>query len=405
MSMSNDLTTLNGLFKQIYADKIQNLIPEGVKLLPRIKFAERQKQLGDFFHTPVVLGLEHGVTFASESDGAFALNDAIAGAIKDATVRGTQLVLRSALSYSAASRSVGAGPKAFEDATKFLVKNMMRSLSKKLEVELLYGQMGYGVVDSIAVLVINILTAEWAPGIWAGSEGMRIEIRSSVGALRGFAYITAVDLDARSITVDVMPAGVVATDIIHHYGAYGKEFAGIHKIASNTGILFGIDAAQYSLWKGNISPVSPAGPLSYNKISDALARAVEKGLEESVVCVVNPKTWSDLMTDQAANRRYDTSYKPASMEQGSEALVFHSQNGKIEIISSIYCKEGYAYLAPMDELVRVGSTDITFRRPGQGDEFFRDLENNAGYELRAYTDQALFCMAPGKLVIITGIIN
>jgi hypothetical protein len=59
----------------------------------------------------------------------------------------------------------------------------------------------------------------------------------------------------------------------------------------------------------------------------------------------------------------------------------------------------------MDELIRVGSTDITFRRPGQGDEFFKDLENSAGYELRAYTDQALFCSAPGKLVLIDSIVN
>ena len=55
--------------------------------------------------------------------------------------------------------------------------------------------------------------------------------------------------------------------------------------------------------------------------------------------------------------------------------------------------------------MRVGSTDMTFKRPSQGDEFFRDLENSAGYELRLYTDQALFCQAPGKSVIITNIVN
>ena len=59
----------------------------------------------------------------------------------------------------------------------------------------------------------------------------------------------------------------------------------------------------------------------------------------------------------------------------------------------------------IDEWYRVGSSDMTFKRPGQGEEFFRDLENSAAYELRLYTDQAVFCMSPGKNVIITGIVN
>ncbi len=55
--------------------------------------------------------------------------------------------------------------------------------------------------------------------------------------------------------------------------------------------------------------------------------------------------------------------------------------------------------------MRVGSYDISFKRPGYGDEFFRDLENAAAYELRLYTDQCVFCMAPGKSVLISGVVN
>lgn len=65
----------------------------------------------------------------------------------------------------------------------------------------------------------------------------------------------------------------------------------------------------------------------------------------------------------------------------------------------------YAYLLSMEDWSRVGSTDITFKRPGQGEEFFRDLENAAGYELRVYSDQAVFCCAPGRSVLITDIVN
>lgn len=54
----------------------------------------------------------------------------------------------------------------------------------------------------------------------------------------------------------------------------------------------------------------------------------------------------------------------------------------------------YAYLLSLEDWMRVGSTDMTFKRPGQGEEFFRDVENSAAYELRLYSDQALFCSAP-----------
>lgn len=60
MAQFNQVDTLNGLFKTVYADKIKDLIPEGVKLLKMISFNSAQKALGNTFNTPLVLGLEHG---------------------------------------------------------------------------------------------------------------------------------------------------------------------------------------------------------------------------------------------------------------------------------------------------------------------------------------------------------
>ena len=396
---------LNGFFKEVYADKLQELIPEGLKLVNMIKFIGKEKQGGNLFHQPVILGMEHGVTFASSDDDAFNLNPAVAGQIKDAQVRGNPMVMRSLLGYSAASRSVG-GKNAFMDATKYIVANMLRSMSKKLEIHLLYGQVGYATVASAVGTLVTITTAEWAPGIWAGGEGMPIEIRDASGAIsRGEFVIASVDMDARTITVNAsaQTAGVVSTDVIYHKGAYGNEFAGIHKILTNTGTLFNISASQYNLWKGNTYPA--AGALSFAKMTKASARPVEKGLDSKLTFFVNPRGWADLLNDQAALRMYDQSYTTAQLQNGAKSLKFHSQNGELEIIPSIYIKEGYAYGLSLEEFMRVGSSDISFKRPGYGDEFFRDLENAAAYELRLYTDQAVFCMAPGKSVLISGVVN
>lgn len=405
MAANNTAATLNGLFKEVYADKLENLIPDGVKLLTRIPFVKKAQILGNLYHQPVVLGQEHGVTFASSTEDAFTLNDPIAGQIEDAQVRGNALVLRSAIGYKAASASMEGGAKAFEQATKFIVGNMLRSVTKKLEIEMLYGQVGYGTVEAVPVgNVILITDAEWAPGIWAGAEKMPIEVRNAAGNVsRGNATITAVSFDDKSITVDALPAGTTTTDVIWHKGAYGKEFAGLHKIITNTGVLFGIDASAYTLFKGNTYSAGNAA-LSFAKVQEAISKAVEKGLDNDVMVLVNPNTWSDLLTDQAALRMYDSSYSSAQAENGAKELKFHSQNGMIEIVPSIYCKQGYAYVLSTDDMVRIGSSDVTFKRPGKEGDFFRELDNSAGYEMRCYCDQALFTHSPAKNVLITNIV-
>jgi hypothetical protein len=60
MAIENTVESLNGLFKETYASKIKDLVPEGVKLLKMIDFNSSEKSPGNFYHTPLALGLEHG---------------------------------------------------------------------------------------------------------------------------------------------------------------------------------------------------------------------------------------------------------------------------------------------------------------------------------------------------------
>jgi hypothetical protein len=401
------LGNLNGLFKQIYADRLKDLIPDGVKLLNMIKFSAKDKT-GDKYNQPVILGMEHGVTFAASEEDAFALNPAVAGQIKNAEVRGNALVLRSIIGYKAISASVGS-ESAFQEATKYLVANMLRSVTKKLEIEMLYGTKGYGKVASVSGSSIVVQTAEWAPGIWAGAEGMPIEVidgGDGVTVNQTGIKVASVNFETRTVTLDAAVAGAVsAGDIIMHKGALGKEFKGIHAILEQqSGDLFNISQSTYNLFRGNVYDCQ-GDELSFDHLNNAIARAVEKGLDSKVVCMVNPRTWADLLTEQAALRRYDSSQSSTRLEQGSKGLLFHSQNGEIEIVPSIYVKEGFAYLIEPSSFMRVGSQDVSFKRPGFGDDFFRELDSAAGFELRCYCDQALFTSMPSHNVLITGIVN
>jgi hypothetical protein len=403
MSTQNNMDQLNGLFKQLYADKIQMLVPDGVKLAKRIKFSERQK-LGDYFNQPVNLSRELGFTYGGEDGGAFTLQSAVAGQTKNAQVRGVEIVLRSNIPFNSILRSQNVSKAAFVGATKYVVQNMMDSFFKLLETDLLYGQSGLGAVSTTSGNTITIQSAEWAAGIWSGGENMPLELRSSAGVLRGYCNIASVDITNKAITVDALPAGAASGDVLWHRSAYNNQFAGVHKIITNTSSLFGINASTYQLWQGN-SDSGVTGTLSFTKLVPVISKAVAKGLEGKVLCMVSNPTWDDLLSDLASKRQYDTSYKSAEISQGAESIVFYSQNGAIEVVPSIYVKEGYAYLLDEKTFERIGSSDVTFEQPEGMGKYMRILDNQHGYDVRAYTDQALFCKAPGRNSIVSGFTN
>jgi hypothetical protein len=412
MAIANTVSTLDGHFKEVYASKIRDLVPEGMKMLKLAEFSAAEKLLGNLYHQPVVLGLEHGFTYGGSAGDAFILNAAVASPNRDAQVKGHELVLVSAISVGAASRSVSSKA-AFEQETKRLVQNMLKSTQIRMEVQLMYGQSGIAKVAIVAGNILTICGSEWAAGIWSGSKNAVLEIRSQGGTLRGVCNVVKPNLKDQTVEVDVMPALVsgnpdsenAAADIVYFRGSYNKEFAGLHKIITNDTTIFNIDAGEFDLFKGNVvnCGTSEAAKefISFEKVEQAIALCMEKGLtEEDVVCLVNPKHWNKLMTEQAAKRQYDTSYSSEKMENGSKSLVFYGQNGKIEIHASLFVKEGFAYIFPPAELERIGSSDITFERPGFPGKFFREMESANGYELRAYSDQALFTSAPGKMAVL-----
>ena len=399
--------TLNGFFKETYSEKLKELIPDNVLLLNMIKFLSKDKQPGNLFHTPIILGLEHGITFGDPDADAFNLEAPVSGSVKDAQVKGSPAILRSMIGYTAIARAAQGGQKAFMDATKFVVANMLRSFSKKLEIEMLYGQTGYATFadTDVSGAVLTVPVAEWAPGIWAGAENMPIDIYKSDGTFMGNFVVSKVNMSTRAITFDAAPVLATGSYTVYHKAAYGKEFAGIHKILSTTsGNLFNIDVSKYALFQGNTYSAA-SGALSFTKLQLAAARAVEKGHEGKLTAIVNPRGWANMLSDQAALRKYDSSYSESTMKNGSKALTFYSQNGEIEIIPSIYVKEGHSFLLSMEDWNRVGSTDLTFKLPGQNEEFMRHMENASALELRIFTDQALFCSAPGRNVVITSIVN
>jgi len=145
------------------------------------------------------------------------------------------------------------------------------------------------------------------------------------------------------------------------------------------------------------------GAISMEKVLLASSQAVALGLKEDAMLLCSPKAWTTLNNDMSALRRYDSSYNPNQFKNGAEGIEYCGVSGKLEIIAHPFVKDGEAYIIPTKRCKRVGSTDITFKRPGNPNSFYREIDGSAGFELRAFSDQQFFIEAPGMCVRLYGI--
>jgi len=416
--MANEVATLNGLYKERYASEVTKLVPDHVKLYNAIKFDE-SKKIGDSYVEPVILSLESGFTYGGEDGLLFDLEDAKEFKMKKASVKARELVLRSAISIGALNRSSSEG-QAIDKAMDLMIGNMLKSIYHRLEVQMFYGQSGIGVVKTDIVggagsEAVQIEVAEWAAGIWNGTTGAKVEVFSADKSTNrdSNAYeVLGYSLKDKTVTLqkstgNLGAAEITATDVIFFKGACIagapatlNEFIGVHAISEEAVNLFGVPNANEPLFQGSIVDVGSVGTpvvLSQAKIEEGISSMVEKGLMEEEVCVyVNPKQWDDLLSEQDAKRMYDSSYSESKHKSGAREIEFFGQNGTIKVKASTFVKQGYAYIICEKDLKRIGSTEVTFKRP-DGEEFFKLLEGKHGVEMRCMTDQALFTSRPASI--------
>lgn len=401
MSAVFNLAQAQGWFKELYGEA-NYLIPDSVKLMKMIKF-NKQKRIGKSYENVVVVTQSHGVTYLGTDGDAASYEAPIASSTKGVSIVSSEMVLRDRIALGVISRSEVGDAASFGKVTKHVLRSLLESSNRKLEAQILYGGSGLATISATLVNVFTVTPGQWAGGIFIAAENMRLQIYSAAGILRGACKIVKVNMADKKIEVDVMPAGVVATDVVYEYGAKGKEFLGIHKILSTTiGTMFGLSVEDYSIWQANQYNVG--GALTYDKISEAIGMAVAKGLDGKLTLLVNPVRWAQLLTEQTASRKFDYKYDNKKYENGSEAIEFYSQNGMIEIMASPFIKEGDAFAISLDCFERIGSQELTFKMPGQSESQFMQVTQDAhSVEFRTYTDQALFCSAIGKNIYFFGI--
>ena len=432
-SVSNN--TVIELFKNVYGG-MHDLVPDDQLLGKDIGWKDGQK-VGTTFIEDVVLGNEVGISLGGTGQDAFEIDSAIAGAVKQTSVAPYVSILPSVLPFATVSRSAGGGEKAFLSATKFIVKNNLKSHNKFMEIFRLYGQaaglLGYvsyatatyrgvalttgtGTINGIAFTnginaaskAILFQPGSFAAGMWVGMKGVKVNQVDSTGAIVASGKLVTVAAQYGYVTVDFTPTA--ASSATSHRLCFNKmetasEQVGINNILSTSGTLFGIVNTTYELFKGSATALGSV-KLTLARIQDAMANAVNGGgADGDVVLYCNPRSWATLATTEAGLRVYDKSYQEGQAKNGFMDLEFYTQTGKITVKAHRCVKEGEAYILSLDSWSRSGSAQVGFNVPGmEGDnDLIRALENQAGYQFKSYSDEYTFCHSPAKSIIVTGI--
>lgn len=412
-STSSDLTTLDGLFKVQYAKAIQNALPEGCVAQDKIKFEDAAK-LGDEYRTPVNVSYEGGVSYLGETGALQALADAVAGQMKEAVVKGSELNIRGFITNKALAASLGGNSKAFKTATAVKVFSLNATLRRRLETSIWYGQDNIGIIESVTDLTGGLATvvltrASFAPGFWQGVEKHRFETWTAGGArsstINVGLTVEGVDLSTRTLTVGYTGAfgtQIVVGDTLHWYGSRSgastyNEMVGMKKIFSNTGSQFGIDASTASVWKGNTD--TTGGVCSTALLQKVAVKPANRGLSGKLLAVIPTAAWAEMNIDESALVR--RTQGESEGKSGLEGLKIRAACGELEILPSPFVKEGDFFMLPIDEMVRGGAMDVSFSLDGE--RFFRWLDGYNGYELQAMCDQFIFCNKPSYGVYGSGL--
>ncbi len=425
-------TSLNGNFKQVYGDKIKDLVPESDILYrnDRIKFVSKKGREGLQFNQPVLLSLPSSATWGLNGP---TLNTPVAMQMGNAVVTGSAITMRDVLSYDSAARAASSEA-AFEGTVGLVLRSLFKAHAKFAEIDLLYGNgaitSGISLGQSVLVtqaggagtnVTVTITYGTWAPAIFSGFQNAVLDAYVAGSKLNTNAGLQIVSINVVPVSSSVggtlvltgnasdlnaVYAATASTAIDFYWSsAYGNNMVGIAGILRNTGSLFGISAASYDLWQSNSFDCAST-QLTFAKLQQAVALGVSRGLDENVMALVAPVTFADLVNEQAGARRYDSSYKEKKNENGSEALTYWGPAGKIEVIPHMFVHQGEGFVLPPAELIKVGPLDhISPTLPGIDGDIFFQSPTSASYEVRLFSDFGLLNNMPAKSIYLSAIVN
>lgn len=434
------------LFKEVYGE-MHDIVPDDQILGKMISWSS-DKKVGEKFVEDVVLGAEVGISLGGTGQDAFEISAAIAGNVRQTEVTPYVSILPSILPFATISRSSSGDKVSFMNATKFIVRNNLKSHNKFLEIFRIHGQspakLGYvsyysgtyrgssftngtgtlanGVAFTnginAASKLILVQKGYFASGIWIGMKGVKVKQIDSTGAVTASGKLVSVNSKYGYIEVDFTPvapsaapgnieASVVSGTqrLVFDKMETSQEMVGVKSILNTDGTLFGINNNVFELFKGSRGYFGDK-KVTLDRTQEAVADAVNgSGLEGDLTVLVNPRSWKTFASTEAGLRVYDKSYTPQQAQNGFMDLEFYTQTGKLTVKAHRMIMEGEMAIIKGDTWSRSGSSELGFKVPGMesSGDLIRPLENQAGFQFKSYADQYIFTYAPAQNIWVTGI--
>lgn len=439
-----DPTTLDGILKPIFGE-LQWLLPFDCLVQRNTPFAKADA-VGKDFEEPLQVRTSWGVTFAGSAGDVVALIDSLPSKTVPATVKPFLTILGDKISYSMFDRGADAGKKSFIATGAFTAKNLTQQIRRVLEMSMLCGQDGFGIVESYSTSVVAtgrivVTAASLRTGILAFLEGAKLDISDlatttliadgAAGDAAGIGVL-AVDIDNRRIDLTAVPTlggsatpiVLAATQTLFIHGANPSvaatagymEMVGMQKqISATTGTIFGVNKATYQATRGNVA--SSVGAISAGALTTGAAKAINRGFQGELWGYVSPLTWGELNARNIAQRVFDSSYKKGEAQVGTDALKVTGNGVTIDVRSHSMMSDSTYMLIPKDGPKRIGSayensgiedgeevsTDISFMVPGTQDRFVQPVPGFTAVKVECRSDQAIYLPKPAHCVLGTGI--
>lgn len=400
--MANTPTTLASRFKQKFNKDVTQAVPLTADIIKRCEFRQ-DLATGASAEFDVQLSLENGFT---QGTGKYALNGAVDQVAKRASVTGYSLMLQSEVSYDAVTRAK-TDDRAFARFASSKFIPMIDAFRNREEYHCMMGRhTGLGRVTGNSSGTLTIRADTWIPTLAASAIGATIVAydaamtATTAGGSQhnGDLTVSAVDVDARTITVTGTNSSVVSGDYLYFKGDYSTSSRiGLLAIGLNSGSLWGIDASSYPLWRGNSYTMTTTITLGH--ILAAAAKSAAKGCAGvKLVCHVPVDGFQRLVNDEAALVRHKASRE---LENGTEKLTFYGATGQIEVVPHLYIPNGYAVLWPEDFTYILGSTEATNQLNPETNDEIHNVPGYSSKEMRMFSDTCgVFCEKPGFITVI-----
>ena len=405
------------LAKKVYGDRFEKLPFNATLVTDKLPFTDKFK-IGEEFKFAVEVSMEHGATYI-DSDGAEStLNDPIVGVNQQTTIDAYETHMRTRITTRAYEEATAQGPQAFENATRQKMTSLQTAAEFRMEHSLLYGTEGLFKVSSPSSGVLTITDDTWCSTLAIRLIGAVLEAfdaqTASANQHNTDLTVSAVDLDAKTITVTGTSNAVAANDWLYFKGARTttahKEMIGLHKLMTTTsGSLMGINVGTYPWFKPN--QATSVGRPTMLKILQGMRKLVGRSTiaakrddKQNTVLWLPSVSYEILNSDLMSSRRFDGSYNRSKGTSGVQAIEYYGQTGVTELMVHPLLRDGDALALGPDNGFRVGISEVKWDTGPDGNtDIWTKLAEKNSYECRCHWIQAPALFAPGRTVAFSGL--